>query len=274
MTMNKSADRTSSAPPAFAAPTRSPDGMTETPEEEGDRPLPPTGEPPPPPAGTSPAATAALPDAPLPRHPQEPTTDSLTARWLPHPEVARSICGALRVHGLDWQDVQDGLHEVYVKALAAFHKGAAPPEDLRGLKAFCAAIAKNHAIDALRKSGTRKGDLLGDRDPDEHTAPEDGAGERDAVDARRHLEVLAQLFREGRMPEGGLEILNGVASRCSHEEIARDLGVTPSTVEGRMRMMRDRFLARIAQLGMLSQSLPLCAVMSTRSAKTMLSSAA
>jgi FixJ family two-component response regulator len=63
--------------------------------------------------------------------------------------------------------------------------------------------------------------------------------------------VLAQLFREGRMPEHGVDILEGVASSCTHEEIAEDLGITDRAVEWHLGVMRRTFRARMAKLGML-----------------------
>jgi FixJ family two-component response regulator len=60
--------------------------------------------------------------------------------------------------------------------------------------------------------------------------------------------VLEDLFRDGEMPEGGQQILQGVASGRTHDEIADDLGITPDQVEGRARMMRGRLRARLAKL--------------------------
>jgi DNA-binding NarL/FixJ family response regulator len=57
----------------------------------------------------------------------------------------------------------------------------------------------------------------------------------------RALEVAAELFREGKMPEHGVDILEGVACRCSHEEIGADLGISDRTVEGRLKTMRRVF---------------------------------
>lgn len=71
------------------------------------------------------------------------------------------------------------------------------------------------------------------------------------MDAGRQLEVLAQLFREGHMPEHGVDILEGVASRCSYEEIGSELGITDRAVEGRMGTMVDVFRKRMARLGLL-----------------------
>ncbi len=188
------------------------------------------------------------------RNYRDPGGDDPVKRWLPHPETARAICGTLFVNGMPEQELQDGLQDVYVRALTAFGKpGTRVPADLREMKAFCAAIAKKHAMATLRKESRRE--RLGhagicEEDADEHTPLEYGAPvQRDPVDAARQLEVAAQLFREGRMPEQGVDILEGVAEGRTHEEIAQQLRITADTVEGRMRMMRDRYRSRMAKAG-------------------------
>jgi RNA polymerase sigma factor (sigma-70 family) len=193
---------------------------------------------------------------------------------LTHPEVVGSIRGALCTYGFDRRDLDDGVQEVHVKALTAFRNGAEAPEDLPGMKAFCATIAKHHAIDVLRKEGARSRDLVDGCDPDEHTPLDDGPPLRDDLDARRQLAVLAELFREGRMPDGGAEILESIAAGCTHEEVALDLCITPDTVKCRMRRMRSKLRARMAKLGMLSESLPLHVLASTRSLEALLGRAA
>jgi DNA-directed RNA polymerase specialized sigma24 family protein len=187
------------------------------------------------------------------RHYRDPGGDDPIERWLPHPENARAICAALLANGMPQEDLEDGMQDVFVRALGAFGKGARVPADLREMKAFCAALAKKHAMATLRKAARRERlGYAGTCDTDEHTPLAYGAPEqRDPVDAGRQLEVLAQLFREGRMPEHGVDILEGVASRCSYEEIGSDLGITDHAVKGRMGTMRAAFRRRMARLGLL-----------------------
>jgi RNA polymerase sigma factor (sigma-70 family) len=180
---------------------------------------------------------------------------------LTHPDNRRVIEGTLLAQGTRRQDLQDAVQDVYVKALTSFQRSPAPP-DLERMKAFCALIARNHAIDELRKADFRKRDLVGTCDADQYTPLEYGAAQRDPVDAGRQLEVLAQLFREGRMPEDGVDILEGVASRCTQEEIAQDLGITVDAVDRRLRTMRKAFRQRMAKLGMLPDMQSLLAIVS------------
>jgi RNA polymerase sigma factor (sigma-70 family) len=184
---------------------------------------------------------------------------------LTHPDNRRVIEGTLLAQGTRRQDLQDAVQDVYVKALTSFQRSPAPP-DLERMKAFCALIARNHAIDELRKADFRKRDLVGTCDPDEYTPLEYGAAQRDPVDAGRQLEVLAQLFREGRMPEDGVEVLEGVASGCTHAQIAEDLGINVDLVMYRLRTMRKVFRARMVKLCMLPGMLPLRLIVSSPAA--------
>lgn len=193
--------------------------------------------------------------------------------FLTDPGVTGSIHHALLANGFRKQDLQDGVQEVYLKALRLFQRSA-PPPDLERMKALCAKIARDHAIDLLRKADKRRRDFVGRCDPDEYTPLEYGAEQRDPVDAGRQLEVLAQLFREGRMPEDGVDILEGVASRCAHQEIANDLGITDQAVKGRLGTMRSVFRARMARLGLLPGMQPLHVIVSVPAAIARLREAA
>jgi len=177
-------------------------------------------------------------------------------RWLPHPDNARVICAVLFVNGLPEQELQDGMQDVFVRALTAFKNGARVPADLREMKAFCAAIAKRYVM-ATRRVNARREQLghagICEADADEYTPLEYGAPEQhDPVDTARHLDrqlgVLAGLCREGRMPEHGLAILAGLASNRSRREIASELGITERAVDGRTKTMLDNLRKRMGRL--------------------------
>jgi DNA-directed RNA polymerase specialized sigma24 family protein len=211
------------------------------------------------------------------RHYRDPGGDDPIKRWLPHPENARAICGALLTAGLPKSELEDALQNVYVKALTAFRESGTPvPGDLRAMKVYCAAIARNYVIDELRKAAKRErdGDAGLCENPSEYGPLEYGAPRRDPLDARPQLEVLVQLFREGRMPEHGWEILERFAIGRSYKQIGRALRLTPDAVEGRMRMMRDRYRSQMAKLGLLPNMLPLHVIVRTPSAVEMLRRAA
>jgi hypothetical protein len=76
------------------------------------------------------------------------------------------------------------------------------------------------------------------------------------------------------MPEHGVEILEGIASRCSMKEIGDELGITDRAVEGRLGTMRDLYRHRMARLGLLPWLQPLHVIVSTPGAIEMLRKAA
>ena len=191
------------------------------------------------------------------RNYRDPGGTDPVERWLPHPDNARVICVVLYANGLPEQELEEGMQDVFVRALTAFKNGARVPADLRGMKAFCAAIAKKYAMASRRLNARRE--RLGhagicEADADEYTPLEYGAPERhDPVDTARHLdrqlEGLAALFREGQMPERGLDILEGLAGNRSRKEIASELGITDRAVEGRMGTMLENLRKRVGRLG-------------------------
>ena len=172
-------------------------------------------------------------------------------RMLVDRELEKLVQYVLRRHGYPAYELRDGLQEVRLRALEWFvhHE---PPGDLEGMKALCASIAKRHAIDCLRRKEGReaRGHVGLCDDADEHELPRPSGSQRDPVDAGRQLEVAAGLFREGKMPEHGVDILEGVACACEYEEIGQDLGITADTVRGRLRTMRRAFRRRIEEHGM------------------------
>ncbi len=198
------------------------------------------------------------------------------AAWLAHPEVAKAICGTLRATGIRKHDVEDGLQEVYVRALRFFRiKPEAVPPELANMKAFCSRVARNYALDQYRKWKRRKTDLEAHCDRAEYGVVErESAPRRDPIDAGRQLEVLAELFREGRMPEGGIEILEGVSCGTTYGTIAEELGINEELARWRLREMRRIYRARMAKLGMLPGMQPLRVVISNPSAIAVLRQAA
>jgi len=136
-------------------------------------------------------------------------------------------------------------------------KDAPAPADLEEMKALCALIAERHAISALRKATVRARDIVAECEVDELAPLTPHVEQRDPVDAGRELEALAQLFREGRMPPDGVDILEGVASGCPHEEIALDLDIDANLVKWRLHQMRKVYRQRLTKLGLVSNVTPL-----------------
>ena len=173
------------------------------------------------------------------------------AKILVDEKVDRAVYGMLVVKGWPESEKEDGLGEVRLRAVRAFHRGVVPPATVDEMKAFCAKIARDLAIDRARKKRLEHKWCVGPcENPDEYASPQPSGEQRDPVDAGRQLEVAAELFREGRMPEHGAGILEGLACKCTHAEVGEDLGLTARAVEGRMRTMRRLFRRRIVHRGM------------------------
>jgi DNA-directed RNA polymerase specialized sigma24 family protein len=168
------------------------------------------------------------------------------------PAVDNAVCGALWLHGWAMCDLADGLQEVRGRAVRAFRMGLAPPQKVPEMKALCARIARNHAVDRLRKRSTeeKEGYAGPCADPDEYVPLQLSFEQRDPVDAERQLEVAAELFRQGVMPEHGVDILEGIACDVKYEDVAEDLGISSYSVQGRLKTMRKLFKQQIARRGL------------------------
>jgi DNA-directed RNA polymerase specialized sigma24 family protein len=183
------------------------------------------------------------------------------AQWLADEGVEKIICKTLRVHGTPTQEIEDARQDVYVKVLVALKQGAVPA-DLEEMKNLCVKVAHLHAISALRKTAVRARDLVAECKPDELAPQAPAVKKRDPVDAGRQLEALAQLFRDDEMPADGVDILEGVASRCSWAEVASPLGISEEVARARYRWMKAKYRRRLAKLGLLPDVTPLRLVVS------------
>jgi RNA polymerase sigma factor (sigma-70 family) len=176
-----------------------------------------------------------------------PRDGGVATRSLTDPGVAKVITKMLRDQGVPAWDLEDARQDVYAKALKAIRRGRAPAET-EEMKNFCVKIAEEHAIDLLRKADVRALVVVDDCRPEELAPLRSSRVQRDPVDAGRQLEVLAQLFREKAMPPDGVDILEGVACRCTHAEIALDLGIEPNLVKSRLHQMRKVYRRRLVTL--------------------------
>jgi hypothetical protein len=64
------------------------------------------------------------------------------------------------------------------------------------------------------------------------------------------------------MPADGVDILEGVASRCTWAEIAEPLDISEDLAETRYRRMKDTYRRRMTKLGLLPDMVPLRLVVS------------
>ena len=155
---------------------------------------------------------------------------------------------ALIRYGRRW-NLEDDIPEVQCRTLEAARVGPMPP-DLPRWQALGRRIAKDYAIDELRKKEVReKYDEGLCEEPDAHGPIEKERG-RDPVDTKRYLGVLKDCFDRGEMPEMGGEILWGAAEDVSQEEIGEETGLSEQTVKRRLKRMRKRFGQRLDEVGL------------------------
>src|SRR5262249_41121862 len=149
------------------------------------------------------------------------------------------------------RDMEDAIADVQVDAIAAARRKRMPA-NLEEWKALGLTIAARRTMKRRRKlKVTRKYDAGLCEEPDNYLTPILHWEQRDPVDAKRYLTVLKELFDAGEMPQHGEEILQGEADEVPHEELAQELGISRKTVDKRLFVMRERFYARLAALGML-----------------------
>lgn len=178
------------------------------------------------------------------------------AELMIDPANTRVIRRTLVVYGTSKRELDDTMHDVYVTLLEAFARGVAPA-DLGEMMAFSTKVAKDHAIDVLRKKESDARDLAEPCAASEYYPLRRVVEQRDAAEAGQQLEALAQLFREGKMPEHGVDILEGVASGCTYADIGEGLSLTAASVEARMRQMRKVYRRRMVKLGLWPDMTPL-----------------
>jgi len=176
------------------------------------------------------------------------------AAILMAPKVTNAVLRAFMTRG--WrrrQDLEDLLGEVRLAAVKAFNRrGVRPPETVDQMCCFCVKIARNHAASIRRRERVaRENGYVGLCElPDEELPLEDRWEGRDPIDAHRQLEVAADLFRQGRMPEHGVEILYNEGVGAKWKDIGADVGISDRAVEGRLKTMRMAFGEEIVKRGM------------------------
>lgn len=189
------------------------------------------------------------------------------------PENTRVIQRTLLKHGTSKKELEDTTQDVRVRLLEAFARGVAPA-DLGEMMAFSTKVARDHAIDVLRKRASDAEDLAEPCAPADYHPQRRLIEQRDAVDAERQLEALARLFRDGEMPPLGVDILEGFACGHSYAEIGESLGINADVAEWRMRTMRKLYRKRMTKLGLLPGMTPLRLVVSKPGAVARLRSVA
>jgi RNA polymerase sigma factor (sigma-70 family) len=169
---------------------------------------------------------------------------------LNEPPVRRRVRFVLRRNGIPPHELDDAAGDVTLLTLESL-VGKEPPADLKEWAALAGTIARNYAIDQIRKKKTRwKNGDAGLTDQEDSVEPLPNDDWRDPIDAKRLVGILEDQFRSGEMPEHGEEILEATAAGVGQKEIAEELGITESAVRNRLHRMRQTFAGRVEEEGL------------------------
>jgi DNA-directed RNA polymerase specialized sigma24 family protein len=174
---------------------------------------------------------------------------AIDLRPLTDPEVTRAIRSTLYKRGIAGQDLDDGVAEVQTRVLELLRVGSGP-QGLAEWRALGNRVAAAYAVDEVRKRYGRAEHEDGlCEDPDACT-DERYVPLWDPVDARRMLDVFADMLEAGELPPLTEKIMACRAHGMSDAEIAEDLDTTRDVVVKRRRIARGTFVWRLEKLGM------------------------
>lgn len=142
------------------------------------------------------------------------------------------------------EDIDDLIHDVYVRVL---HVRESAPERLYATKSFLFTIARNLAIDRLRKRNLIPFDPLAGETAD--TFAEDLPGIAESVGRRQELQILAEAIRALPLRCREVMIMRKVYG-WSQKKIAERLGISENTVETQVRTGVRKCIERLAQYGL------------------------
>jgi RNA polymerase sigma factor (sigma-70 family) len=175
-----------------------------------------------------------------------PESESNHNRWFaeevqPHEAQLR---GWLRSKFPALEDVDDLIHDAYVKVL---NVRQAAPERLYATKSFLFTVARNLALDRLRRRNLIPFDpLLADG---VDAVVEDLPGVAESVGRRQELEILAEAI--GSLPPRCREVLiMRKVYGWSQKEIAERLNISENTVETQVRTGVRKCTELLAQYGL------------------------
>ena len=149
--------------------------------------------------------------------------------------VARSVCR-------DDGHAEDAVQEAFI----SIWRRRASYEAGRGtVAAYVLSIARNRAIDAVRRDGKHATHRAGEHMLENRPAPEDVAEQAAAIaDQPRLLDQIRQLPREQQEV-----IALAFYGELTHTEIADQLALPPGTVKSRIRLGLSRLRGRAQALG-------------------------
>jgi DNA-directed RNA polymerase specialized sigma24 family protein len=172
-----------------------------------------------------------------------------TDKLLYHPEVTKIVYAVLRASGMREQLLEDGHHDVCERALCASNR----PDTLEGWKKLARKVAKAYGIDKIRERTTvgRTRDHAGPTDKaDDHDA---NAGYRPRWtlhDAKKAIDIVWVMIDAGALPQDFEQFLDAVQAGTPHEEIAKEMGLSPERYRKALWKGRTDIMAALTKAGL------------------------
>jgi DNA-directed RNA polymerase specialized sigma24 family protein len=166
----------------------------------------------------------------------KPTIDPGHAEHVTSPDVQRAIASQLQACGVAPKNVPDAAQDVTLELLVKRN----PPADMAGCLALARHIARQRAIDHLRKNKRRGKYDVGLTDtPDDHTAADHASPElTDPLDRKKQLELIEEKRADGSISEKAARILELDAQGLSAVEVGKEVNLAPQTVRNTLSAVK------------------------------------
>jgi DNA-directed RNA polymerase specialized sigma24 family protein len=182
-------------------------------------------------------------------HGRKGQNETMSAELLAHPDVVKACTGILRGGGIAPQDLGDAVSEVQVRVLHSLRNKLQMmwPQTVESWKALTIRSTQTYLFDRTKKARRRgKTDAGACETPDDHAARPRRPSERDPLDQKLAMGVLAEHLAESKDAATDLEIVDRLQAGQDQAEIAAELGLTHQQVRDRVRAIRKSFRRRLA----------------------------
>jgi DNA-directed RNA polymerase specialized sigma24 family protein len=173
----------------------------------------------------------------------------MSAEALAHPDVVQAVSGVLRHGGIAPADLGDAVADVQVRVLHALRNKPALlwPQTRESWKALSIRAAQTLLIDRSKKARRRaKTDAGACEEPDAHPAPARRPSEREPLDQKMAVELLAAHLAESKHPAIDLEIVDRLQAGQDQATIAVEMGLSHQQIRDRVRAIRKSFRLRLS----------------------------
>jgi DNA-directed RNA polymerase specialized sigma24 family protein len=153
--------------------------------------------------------------------------------------VRADVTVVLKQRGVHPDDLHDLVQETLARALAVH----SPPRDLAECMLLTRVIARNVAVDHVRRRIVRQRHHSSAAPEDQPARDDPFADPRDPIDRRRQLTLMMCDPERGGLSPRELAIVHAVSERVPQAEIAAELGVCHQTVRNELWRARRFFQA-------------------------------